>query len=100
MRRGATLHRRQPKQKEKEQFRKMKIIKNAVYCGLCKQVIESKHTHDMCWCAGMHIAVDGGKDYLRRVFNADPEKYLAYEERSITDPPQVDKEKERAGVKF
>ena len=46
----------------------MKILTNKARCNHCNQVIESKHTHDFVACNGMHMAVDGGKDYLRRVF--------------------------------
>lgn len=54
----------------------MKIIKNAVECAYCHAVIESKYRHDFVEhaCDGMKafrepgafIAVDGGKDYLKR----------------------------------
>ena len=42
------------------------ITKNAVYCPKCEVEIESKHRHDFVWCPGRHIAVDGGKSYLKR----------------------------------
>lgn len=42
------------------------ITKNAVRCKRCGDVIESKHRHDFVWCKCHSIAVDGGKDYLRR----------------------------------
>lgn len=46
----------------------MIIIKNAVKCNLCEEVIESVHRHDFKYCKCGNVAVDGGKEYLRRVF--------------------------------
>ena len=45
---------------------KERIIKNAAKCLNCKIVIESKHRHDFVWCKCGKIAVDGGRDYLKR----------------------------------
>ena len=45
-----------------------KIIKNAIQCKLCGEVIESKHVHDFVQCKCGACAVDGGHDYLRRCF--------------------------------
>ena len=42
------------------------IIRNAVQCKLCHQVIESKHVHDFRSCKCGEIFVDGGREYLRR----------------------------------
>jgi hypothetical protein len=44
-----------------------KIIKNMAKCKKCGETIESKHRHDFVWCKCESIAVDGGKDYLKRV---------------------------------
>ena len=46
----------------------MKIIKNAIRCNICGDVIESKHRHDYVECSCGACAVDGGHDYLRRCF--------------------------------
>ena len=43
----------------------IKIIRNAVGCLICGDVIESETTHDMVWCSCGNIAVDGGKDYFK-----------------------------------
>lgn len=43
-----------------------KIIKNAAQCLKCNDIVESKHRHDMVWCKCGAMAVDGGKDYLKR----------------------------------
>lgn len=45
----------------------MKIVKNVIRCLLCGSVIESKNRHDFVWCSCKSVAVDGGREYLRRV---------------------------------
>ena len=45
-----------------------KIIKNAVQCNRCGEIIESTHRHDFKWCGCGNVAVDGGLSYLRRAF--------------------------------
>ena len=52
-----------------------KIIKNAIQCKLCGEVIESKHVHDFVQCKCGACAVDGGHDYLRRCFR-DKDCYI------------------------
>jgi hypothetical protein len=47
---------------------KATIIRNAAKCQHCGDVVESKHRHDYRSCKCGRIAVDGGQDYLRRVF--------------------------------
>lgn len=46
---------------------KQEIIRNSAKCRLCGDEIESKHRHDFKSCVCGEIAVDGGKDYLRRM---------------------------------
>lgn len=43
------------------------IIRNSAKCLKCGDDIESTHVHDFKWCSCKNIAVDGGKDYLKRV---------------------------------
>ncbi len=43
-----------------------KIIKNAIRCKKCGDIIESKTVHDFKFCSCGSCAVDGGHDYLRR----------------------------------
>lgn len=43
-----------------------KIIVNKAKCLKCNSIIESKHVHDFVNCACGAIAVDGGKEYLKR----------------------------------
>lgn len=46
------------------------IIENKAQCTHCNDVVESTHRHDYRACSCRKIAVDGGKDYLRRVFDS------------------------------
>ncbi len=46
----------------------MKIIRNAIQCKKCGEIIESKTTHDYVMCKCGSCAVDGGHDYLRRCY--------------------------------
>ena len=45
---------------------KVAIIKNAIQCKLCEDIIESKYRHDYVICSCGACSVDGGLDYLRR----------------------------------
>ena len=42
------------------------IIINKIRCKKCGDVIVSTHRHDFKFCKCGAVAVDGGKDYLRR----------------------------------
>lgn len=44
------------------------IITNKAQCRLCSDIIESVHRHDYVKCSCGEIAVDGGKEYIRRSF--------------------------------
>lgn len=46
---------------------KKKIKSNKARCKKCNDIIESKTRHDFKWCKCGAIAVDGGKEYLRRL---------------------------------
>jgi len=56
-----------------------KIIVNKIKCKKCGDVIESTHRHDFKFCKCGAVAVDGGKDYLRRIGSEEN-----YEELSVT----------------
>ena len=43
-----------------------RIIKNAIRCKKCGDIIESKTVHDFKFCSCGSCAVDGGHAYLRR----------------------------------
>lgn len=47
------------------------IKKNAIRCKICGDVIESKSVHDFKFCSCGACAVDGGREYLRRVGDLD-----------------------------
>ncbi len=47
------------------------IIVNKIRCLKCGDEIESTHRHDFKFCKCGSVAVDGGKDYLRRVGNPE-----------------------------
>ena len=44
-----------------------KIIVNKIKCKKCGDTIESTYRHDFKFCKCGAVAVDGGKDYLRRL---------------------------------
>lgn len=41
---------------------------NRIRCKKCGDIIESKTRHDFVWCECGACAVDGGHDYLKRVW--------------------------------
>ena len=47
----------------------IKIIRNAIRCKNCGEIIESKHLHDFVRCKCGDCTVDGGHCYLRGSFN-------------------------------
>jgi hypothetical protein len=47
-------------------LRTHEILRNAVRCCRCNQVIESESVHDFRRCACGATAVDGGRRYLAR----------------------------------
>ena len=59
--------------------KKKQIIKvNKIKCKKCENIIESKTTNDLKRCSCGVVAVDGGKEYLKRIGNDEE-----YEELSI-----------------
>ena len=48
-----------------------KIVRNRIKCKKCGEIIESTSRHDFKFCKCGAVAVDGGKDYLRRVGSKD-----------------------------
>lgn len=46
----------------------MRIITNKIKCNYCGDIIESKSVHDYKRCKCGKVAVDGGRDYLKRMF--------------------------------
>ena len=58
-----------------------KIIRNAIRCKKCGDVIESKTVHDFKFCSCGSCAVDGGHDYLRRCGNREDWEELSEVEK-------------------
>lgn len=61
-----------------------KIKINKIRCKRCGDIIESKTAHDFKFCKCGAVAVDGGKEYLRRCFintEDDYEELSEYEKR-------------------
>ena len=50
----------------------MKISVNQVQCKRCGSIIVSEHSHDLKWCKCRGVAVDGGRDYLKRLTGDPP----------------------------
>lgn len=44
------------------------IVRNAIQCKHCGDIIESTYTHDYQECSCGACAVDGGHEYLRRCY--------------------------------
>lgn len=61
-----------------------KIMRNRVMCYRCLETIESVHVHDYVTCKCESVAVDGGREYLKRC--GDPE---GYQELSLLVPEDV-----------
>lgn len=49
----------------------MVIISNKIKCNQCGDVIESTSIHDFKFCKCGAVAVDGGREYLRRCGNRE-----------------------------
>ena len=66
------------------------LIKNAIKCKKCGDIIESKYTHNFVICSCGACSVDGGLDYLRRCGNlVDWEDLSEYEEVEVTPKYKV-----------
>ena len=84
--------------------RQIKIIKNAIRCKKCGEVLESKHVHDWVCCRCFKMSngkegcfCDGGLEYLRR--GGDPESYESLcETRPFTDEEMAQLEAEQRGI--
>lgn len=51
------------------------LIKNAIKCNHCGDIIESEYTHDFKWCKCGTVAVDGGLSYAKRCFKNSTDDY-------------------------
>lgn len=48
------------------------IVRNRAECPLCGELVESWHRHDFRSCGCGNVSVDGGQDYLRRLWRDAP----------------------------
>lgn len=71
---------------------KKKLIKNAIQCVNCKDVIESKYTHDFKWCKCGTVAVDGGLSYTRRCFKNSLNDFIDLSEYGEVEEEKFDLE--------
>ena len=51
-----------------------KLVRNAIRCKHCGDIVESKSVHDFQECSCGACFVDGGLDYFRRGFKTTPEE--------------------------
>jgi hypothetical protein len=56
---------------DNQPLKRTRVLVNKARCKKCGDVIDSRHVHDFVRCGCGAIAVDGGREYLRRV--GDPE---------------------------
>lgn len=64
--------------------KKKQIIKvNKIKCKKCGNIIESKTTNDLKRCSCGAVAVDGGKEYLKRIGNDEEYEELPIIVKSI-----------------
>ena len=62
-----------------------RIIRNAIRCKKCGDIIESQTVHDFKFCSCGACAVDGGHDYLRRCGNLEDWEELSEAEKVEKD---------------
>lgn len=66
------------------------IVKNAIRCKHCGDIIESTYHHDFKFCSCHRCAVDGGLDYLRRCGGPDDwEDISEFKEVEVTPKYKV-----------
>lgn len=57
--------------------KKEEIISNKIKCKKCGDNIESKSTNDYKRCSCETVAIDEGKDYLKRIGNEEDYEELS-----------------------
>ena len=57
-----------------------KIYKNSIKCNLCGEILVSESVHDFKFCKCGTVAVDGGKEYLRRTYTNSTDDYTELSE--------------------
>lgn len=67
-----------------------KIIRNAIQCRHCGDIIESTYRHNFATCSCGCCSVDGGLDYLRREFkHSGDEDYTEISETIEVDQKDI-----------
>ncbi|WP_297289427.1 DUF7695 domain-containing protein [uncultured Flavonifractor sp.] len=64
-----------------------RIIKNAIQCKHCGDIIESTARHEFVTCSCGCCSVDGGHDYIRRGFRSSRDDFIElsqYEEEETS----------------
>jgi hypothetical protein len=69
-------------------LRMRRIIKNAIKCIHCGDIIESRHRHDFVTCSCGCCCVDGGTDYLRRGFVHSRDDFIELSEFDDASPDE------------
>ena len=54
------------------------IRTNKIKCKKCGDIIESINVHDFKWCSCGTVAIDGGREYLRRIGNKEDFEELSH----------------------
>lgn len=54
------------------------IRTNKIKCKKCGDIIESINVHDFKWCSCGAVAIDGGREYLRRIGNKEDFEELSH----------------------
>lgn len=57
-----------------------KVLVNKARCLACGDIVESRTVHDFRRCSCEALAVDGGLDYVRRVYRDEYEELSEYAE--------------------
>ena len=55
-----------------------RIRTNKIKCKKCGDIIESIDVHDIKWCSCGAVAVDGGREYLRRLGSPEDFEELSH----------------------
>ena len=72
--------------------RNRRIVRNALRCTGCGDVIESKHRHEIVTCSCGAWSVDGGLDYIKRSIDVGKSPFPDSEDLCEYDPPLEDNE--------
>lgn len=75
-------------------MRNMIILRNAIKCNHCGDIIESTHVHDFKECSCKRVFVDGGHEYMRRGFKEkdDYTELSEYREKTFEDKVKEEEE--------